>query len=141
MKSLLSNTSDSSDNLSVDLLDDVLGADEGSKSTDLNPVLSFLAAQKPGEIVNLPSGEKVSVEQLLVSVKSAVDAAAKEASEEEKDAKAVITPVKKLDLAKENIVRAGAAVAKARSQSDWDEDVYKEKIEEVKAAISQIEII
>ena len=72
-------------------------------------------------------------------MKSAVDAAAKEASENEKDAKAVVAPIKKLDLAKDNIIRAGVALAKARSQSDWDEGALKEKIEEVKAAISQIE--
>jgi hypothetical protein len=124
---------------SVDLLDDVLGGKDDSKSTDLSPILSFLAAQRPEEIVDLPSGEKVAVEQLLVSVKSAVDAAAKEASEDVKDAKAIIAPIKKMDLAKENILRAGDSLAKARSQSEWDEVAYKEKIEEVKAAISQIE--
>ena len=118
---------------------DVLGDDNGSDSPDLNPVLSFLAAQKPEEIVTLPTGEQVAVDQLLTSVKSAVDAAAKEASENVKDAKAVVAPIKKLDLAKDNIMRAGAALAKARSQNDWDEGALKEKIEEVKAALNQIE--
>lgn len=89
----------------------------------------------------MPTGEEVAVEQLLTSVKSAVDAAAKEASENVKDAKAVVAPIKKLDLAKENINRAGAALAKARSQSEWDENAFQDKIAEVKAAIDQIETL
>jgi hypothetical protein len=139
LKSLLTKSNDGDGGESFDLLDDVLGEDNRSDSPNLNPVLSFLAAQKPEEIVTLPTGEQVAVDQLLTSVKSAVDAAAKEASENVKDAKAVVAPIKKLDLAKDNIIRAGVALAKARSQSDWDEGSLKEKIEEVKAAISQIE--
>lgn len=139
LKSLLESGSKEFGSADPDLLDDVLGESSGPDTADLNPVLSFLAAQKPEEIVTLPSGEEVAVQQLLSSVKSAVDAAAKEASENVKDAKAVVAPIKKLDLAKDNITRAGTALAKARSQSEWDEDVFKEKLAEVKAAISQIE--
>lgn len=139
LKSLLESGSKELGGADPDLLDDVLGESIGPDTADLNPVLSFLAAQKPEEIVTLPSGEQVAVQQLLTSVKSAVDAAAKEASENVKDAKAVVAPIKKLDLAKDNITRAGAALAKARSQSEWDEDAFKEKLAEVKAAISQIE--
>ncbi|MFN3972749.1 MAG: ParB N-terminal domain-containing protein [Gemmobacter sp.] len=139
LRSLLANSKDGSDDEAIDYLDDVLGVDKGSEAPDLNQVLSFLAAQKPENIVTLPTGEQVAVDQLLTSVKSAVDAAAKEASENVKDAKAVVAPTRKLDLAKENILRAGAALGKARSQSDWDEGALKAKIEEVKAAISQLE--
>ena len=141
LKSLLNSSSDGGNDTSSDLLDDVLGEGSGSNTPDLNPVLSFLAAQQPEEIVTLPTGEEVAVEQLLTSVKSAVDAAAKEASENVKDAKAVVAPIKKLDLAKENINRAGAALAKARSQSEWDENAFQDKIAEVKAAIDQIETL
>ncbi|WP_417767405.1 hypothetical protein [Stappia sp.] len=141
LKSLLESSGSKSGNADSDLLDDVLGEGSESDAGDLNPVLSFLAAQKPEEIVTLPTGEQVAVQQLLTSVKSAVDAAAKEASENVKDAKAVVAPIKKLDLAKDNIGRAGAALAKARSQSEWDEDAFKEKIAEVKAAITQIETL
>jgi hypothetical protein len=141
LKSLLNSSSDGGNDTSSDLLDDVLGEGTGSNTPDLNPVLSFLAAQHPEEIVTLPTGEEVAVEQLLTSVKSAVDAAAKEASENVKDAKAVVAPIKKLDLARENINRAGAALAKARSQSEWDENAFQDKIAEVKAAIGQIETL
>lgn len=139
LRSLLAKSNRESDHKAMDLLDDVLGEERGSELPDLNQVLSFLAAHKPEAIVTLPTGEQVAVDQLLTSVKSAVDAAAKEASENLKDAKAVVAPTKKLDLAKENILRACAALAKARSQSDWDERALKAKIEEVKAAISQLE--
>lgn len=139
LRSLLAKSNSKNDHEAIDLLDDVLGEEKGSELPDLNQVLSFLAAQRPEAIVTLPTGEQVAVDQLLTSVKSAVDAAAKEASENLKDAKAVVAPTKKLDLAKDNILRAGAALAKARSQSDWDERALKAKIEEVKAAISQLE--
>ena len=141
LKSLLNSSSDGDNDTSSDLLDDVLGEGTGSNTPDLNPVLSFLAAQQPEEIVTLPTGEEVAAEQLLTSVKSAVDAAAKEASENVKDAKAVVAPIKKLDLAKENINRAGAALAKARSQSEWDENAFQNKIAEIKEAIGQIETL
>lgn len=139
LKSLLYSSDDTGKDTSYDLLDDVLGEGNSSSTPDLNPVLSFLAAQRPEEVVTLPTGEQVSVEQLLTSVKSAVDAAAKEASENVKDAKAVVAPIKKLELAKENIDRARAALAKARSQNEWDESAFKDKIEEIKAAIHRIE--
>ncbi|WP_415714430.1 hypothetical protein [Roseibium sp.] len=125
----------------ADLLDDVLGEQNPSATTDLSPVLSFLATQKPEQVAELPSGEKVVVEQLLSSVKSAVDAAAKEASERVKDAKAVVAPIKKLDLALENISRAGAALPKARTHSDWDEAEFETKITELRNAISRLENI
>ena len=141
LKSLLSVVENNENNDPTDILDDVLGADDAPTLADLNPVLSFLARQKPEEVVELPTGDKVAVGQLFGSVKSAVDAAAKEASEEVKDAKAVVAPFNKLSSAIDNITRAGTALAKARSHDDWDEDAFKEKIEEVKAAIIQIETL
>jgi hypothetical protein len=124
-----------------DLLDDVLGARGSTSSADLTSVLSFLVQRKPDEIVDLPDGAKVPVEQLLGSVHSAVNSAAKEASEVTKDAQAVVAPILRLSAAREDIARAGAALAKARSHGSWDEAGFKKKLEEVKAAILQIEAL
>ena len=139
LQSLLTQVKDNGSERSNDLLDKIFPEDNGSELQDLNPVLSFLAEQKPEEIVKLPSGDEVPVEQLLSAVKVAVDAAASEASESAKDEKAVLAPMKKLDLANENIVRANSALAKARAQKGWDERAFKEKIEKVRATLGQIE--
>ena len=140
LKSLLTVVEKSQISDLTDLLDGVLGVDDIPESADLTPVLSFLARQMPEEIVELPNGEKVAVANLFNSVKSAVDAAAKEASEELKDAKAVLAPLNKLALAVDNITRAGAALPKARSHPDWDEKLFEEMLNEVQAAITKIEI-
>lgn len=141
LKSLMSLADDSGDNEPHDIFDDVLGADDAPDSDHVNAVLSFLAKQKIDQVVDLPAGDTVTVEQLLGSVKSAVDAAAKEASEESKEARAALAPLNKLDNATSNINGAIKALAKARVQDDWDEEAFKAKVEEVKSAISQIEIM
>ncbi len=129
-----SEPADSSD----DFLDDVLGAD-AEEPEDLTAVLSFLAQRTPDEIVTLPDGATVPVEDLLNSVRSAVTAAAKEASEEAKDAQAVIAPIVRLSEALDEITRAGTALPKARAQSGWDEDKFKKLVEEVKTATGNLE--
>lgn len=130
---------DSSDSTD-DLIDDVLGTTVPvDSSRDLTAVLAFLAQRKADEIVELPDGAKVPVEALLSSVQSAVNSAAKEASEDAKDAQAVVAPIVRLDAAQDEIVRAGTSLAKARAQTGWDEAEFKKKIDEVKAAIAHIE--
>ena len=139
LKSMLTKANSGGSSESTDLLNNVFGDDNGSKVQDLNPVLSFIATKKPEEIISMPTGDEVSVKQLLDSVGEAITVAAKDASEDEKDAKAVSAPIKKLDAAKDNISRASTALAKARAQSEWDENEFKKKIKEVKATISRIE--
>lgn len=130
---------DSSDSTDA-LLDDVLGTTVLlDSSRDLTAVLAFLAQRKADEIVELPDGAKVPVEALLSSVQSAVNSAAKEASEDAKDAQAVVAPIVRLDAAQDEIVRAGTSLAKARAQTGWDEAQFKKKIDEVKAAIAHVE--
>ncbi|MDB5481708.1 MAG: hypothetical protein JWO83_2761 [Caulobacteraceae bacterium] len=139
--SLLSVADDDSTTAADDLLDDVLGNGGSAPLADLTSVLSFLAQRKPDEVVEMPDGAKVPVEQLLASVRSAVNSAANEASEEAKDAQAVVAPVLRLSAARDHIVRAASALAKARTQTGWDEAGFKKKIEEVRAAVSQIEAL
>lgn len=122
-----------------DLLDDVLGTpSKADSSADLTTVLSFLAQRKADEIVEMPDGVKVPVEELLGSVRSAVNSAAKEASEDAKDAQAVVAPIVRLSAAQDDIVRAGMALTKARVQNDWQEEDFKKKIDEVRAAIAHL---
>ncbi len=123
---------------SDDLLDDVLGT-KSDAGDDLTEVLSFLAQRKPEDTVTLSGGSSVSVEHLLDSVRSAVTAAAKEASEDAKDAQAVVAPMMRLADARDELTRARTALAKARSQNGWDETKFKELIEGVRAALASLE--
>jgi hypothetical protein len=127
--------------VSDDLLDDVFGDSRSRSPVDLSPVLSFLAQRRRDEVVRMPSGAEVPVEELLDSVRSAIRSAAREASEETKDAQAVVAPIARLSAACDNIARAKTALVKARAQSGWDELTLKKKIREVKEAIAQIEAL
>ena len=123
-----------------DLLDDVLGSGgQAESSGELTTVLSFLAQRRADEVIEMPDGSKVPVQELLGSVRSAVNSAAKEASENAKDAQAVAAPIARLSSARDEIVRAGTALAKARAQAGWQEADLRKRIDEVKAALAHIE--
>lgn len=125
-----------------DLLDDVLGpADTVDDQSDLTTVLSFLAQRRADEVVEMPDGARVPIEALLGSVRSAVNSAAKEASEEAKDAQAVVAPIVRLSSARGDIKRAATTLAKARAQAGWQEAEFKRNIDLVKAAIADIETL
>ncbi|RUU25156.1 ParB/RepB/Spo0J family partition protein, partial [Mesorhizobium sp. M6A.T.Ce.TU.016.01.1.1] len=125
LTSLLSVAGGGANKSTDDLLDEVLGEDSSYSPADLTSVLSFLARRKPEEIVEMPDGTKLPVEELLASVRSAVNSAAKEASEEAKDAQVVVAPIVRLSAALDDILRAAAALAKARAQNSWDEHGFK----------------
>jgi len=119
-----------------------LGADGVSAASgNLTNVLSFLAQRKADEVVGLPGGASVPVAELLSSVRSAVNSAAKECSEDAKDAQAVAAPLQRLSSALDNIKRAEASLAKARAQNGWDEQGYKKKLTEVKNALAGLETL
>lgn len=140
LASLFAIAEDSAKDSTDDLLDDVLGSGGQAESSGaLTTVLSFLAQRKADEVIEMPDGSKVPLQELLGSVRSAVNSAAKEASENAKDAQAVAAPIARLSSARDEIVRAGTALAKARAQAGWQEADLKKRIDEVKAALAHIE--
>jgi hypothetical protein len=141
LTNLLSVVENAQNSSEQDLLDDVLGGGPAASTPDLTSVLSFLAQRTAQDVVDLPGGGQVPVQELLNSVCSAVTAAAKEASEDAKDSQAAIAPMVRLTSAREDIGRAAAALAKARAQDGWDEAAYKQKVGEVRAALVQIEAL
>lgn len=141
LTSLLTGVTGRGGNAADDLLNDVLGESNGPTSSDLTSVLSLLAQSKADDVVDLPNGKKVPVDELLNSVRSAVSSAAKEASEHAKDAQAVVAPTERLRSAGDEIARAKAALAKARSHDGWNEAEFKKSLIEVKAAVAEIEAL
>jgi len=144
LTSLLTVVNSTEANATDDLIEDVLGDDRGTadnENADLTSVLSFLAQRKPDEIVPLPGGGEVPIDNLLASVKNAVNAAANEANEDSKDAQAVVVPIVRLTSARDELIRVGTSLAKARSHYDWDEEIFKTRLYEVKAALAHIETL
>ncbi|MFQ6397623.1 ParB N-terminal domain-containing protein [Nocardia sp. KC 131] len=121
-----------------DDLDDVLG--ETVPASPLHSLLGFVATKRPEANLTLVDGEKVSVHDLLSSLKSSITAAADEAEEQGRDKSALSSPIKRVNKAIEELQRAVAALPKARAFPEWDESSLTEgiaKIEELLKALKE----
>ncbi|WP_192255598.1 ParB/RepB/Spo0J family partition protein [Mesorhizobium caraganae] len=123
----------------LDILDDVLGEKPNALGGDLNGVLSFFASQG-GKAETAFNGSNVSLSALMSSVGSAVDVAAEEASAQQQDGKAVTAPVGFVTEAIGKITKAAKALPKARTLVGWKEADFKAKLDELKAALSDLEV-
>lgn len=119
-----------------DLLDDVLG--EESKD-DLTDVLSFLIKKKHADSIDLPGSGSVTVNALLQSLKGKIEAAAREAREEQRDQNTLDAPVQRIIAATVDVHRAIQTLAKARLMDGWDETEFIGKLATLKAAIKTLE--
>ena len=120
-----------------DILDDVLG-DPSDKNSDLSGVLSFIAEKGRDEVVELPTGTTLAVDDLIGSVNAAVNAAAQEANEENRDNRNLNAPINRLSSAIDHVRRAGSLLEKARVIADWQEDDFRRKIDELEAEIAEL---
>ncbi|WP_281662839.1 ParB/RepB/Spo0J family partition protein [Paraburkholderia fungorum] len=118
------------------LIDDVLGA--GAKDP-LSSILSLLAEKRSSELVSLPTGGDVPVADLFRSLKGKIEAAAREAREEQRDQNALEAPVARLEGAILEIGRAVQALPRARVLSDWNESAFSKKLDELKSALQLLE--
>lgn len=118
-----------------DVLDDVLG--EEPASGPLNSLLSFLAQRLPEETVVLSDANEIAAQEILETVQSAINAAAEEAEEDQRDQTAVLTPVARADKAIAELRRALDALPKARSFPDFDEAAMGKRIEQVQGLVDE----
>jgi hypothetical protein len=108
-----------------DPLDAVLGADP--KSNRLNDVLGLLATKKREETIELPGGGTAVVQHLFDTLQSAINAAADEAEEEQRDQTTVTAPIVRARKAVAELERALSGLPRARTLADWAEaDLTKE---------------
>ena len=121
-----------------DILDDVLGPQNDQASSDLTPILSYVARQGQSEEVEL-NGQKIATKDLRDSIKQAVDIAAEEAHSEDVDQDAVVAPMKHLDRATSSVVKAADALEKARALQDWDEAEYGKRLAQFKATLPRLD--
>lgn len=121
-----------------DLLDDVLGTQETGAS-GVSAVLSFLATKNKDEMISLPGGDSVQVDNLLETVKEAVTVAANEADEDTKDSKAVNAPLQRLDAAIRDAGRSLSILAQARSFDEFDEAGFVDRVSQLREIVEQLE--
>lgn len=118
-----------------DPLDAVLGADP--KPNRLNEVLGLLATKKREEILELPGGGTAVVQHLFDTLQSAINAAADEAEEEQKDQTTVTAPVVRTKKAVSELERALSALPRARNLPDWSESDLTKELDSVQTLLSK----
>jgi len=116
-----------------DLLDEVLG--NAAESAPLTSLLSLLAGKRPDESVDIGDGDTVGVSDILDSLGSAINAAADEAEEEQRDQTAQSTPLTRTDKAIAEFERAIAALPKARAFDGFDEAGMLERVKRLQKLI------
>ena len=123
-----------------DPLHELLGDKDGlaSGSKRLMEVLGYLATKREEQSVPLVNGESAVVNDLLVSVQSAVEAAAAEAEEQSKDEAAVNAPIARLQEAALKVERAGEMLSRARSLADWNEQEFQSIAEEILSKVATL---
>ena len=80
----------------------------------------------------------MAVDDLIGSVNAAVNAAAQEANEENRDNRNLNAPINRLSSAIDHVRRAGSLLEKARVIADWQEDDFRRKIDELEAEIAEL---
>jgi hypothetical protein len=119
-----------------DPLDDILGTP--AKDPGLNDILSFLATKRPEETVAFAGGGGVAAKDILETIQSAINAAADEAEEEERDQTAVTAPLVRSDKAIAELERATSSLPKARSFDEWNESELEAKIKKLETLVSKL---
>ena len=125
-------------NQESNILDDVLGPQDDQSSSDLTPILSYVARQGQNQEVEV-NGEKIATKDLRDSIKLAVDIAAEEAHNEDEDQNAAAAPIKHLERATSSVVKAADALEKARALKDWDEAEYAKRLAQLKATLPRLD--
>ena len=139
LKSLLSVSVSSPDCKSNgDPLDDVLGTP--FRPAGLHDVLALVAAKKPEETVVLPGGGAAQVQDLFDTLRSAINAAADEAEEEQRDQTAVSTPVKRAEKAAIELERALSALPRARAFGEWRETDLEQHLSAIRVLIDKMQL-
>jgi hypothetical protein len=119
-----------------DLLDEVLGADK--RQSPLEGLLNLLATKKPEANIWLPGGEKVAVEAVLGTVKTAVVNAAREAEETNKDQGTLTAPVDRVEKAISELHRANASLPRARAIPGWNEAEFRDRVARLERLVAKL---
>jgi hypothetical protein len=137
LRPLLKHADDLEPTQSADPLDALLG--DRDTATGITSVLSLLAQKRRDETIEIPDGPELQVDELFSTIKSAITAAAIEAKAEQTDQEAVEEPLNRIRKALREIQLATAALPKAKIHNGFDQDELTSQVEELRAALTQLE--
>lgn len=138
--SLPSSPAVSSDDPLDDLFGDAVAQVDVGHSGDLFNVLGFLATKGRSELIGLPDGEKVLVQDLQNTIRAAVEAAAVEAEEDAKDSTVVNAPISRLEEAISKVQRAMECLPRARALTDWNESEFQKIVAKIRSEVMKLEL-
>jgi hypothetical protein len=118
------------------LLDNVLG-DHNTTST-VTQVLDFLAKHDRSLPVTFGNGSQADVQHVTEQVAQAVQKAAAEAQEQNKDHALVTAPATRLQAAIQNIERARDVLDRARAVPGWDEARFLALVETARGLLNEL---
>jgi hypothetical protein len=118
-------------------LDDLLGP--AQPKNGLSGLLGMFAKRKPDETVAFPDGSTVLVADALRSLQGAIEAAAEDAQEDQRDQAALDAPIVRLQNAKSELERALVALPRARRYQEWSEAKFRKHLEDAKTALADVE--
>jgi hypothetical protein len=95
----------------------------------LSEILALLASKKREEVIELPGGGTAVVQHLFDTLQSAINAAADEAEEEQRDQTTVTAPIVRTTKAIAELERAIVALPRARQLPEWEEADLTKKLD------------
>ncbi|WP_190121948.1 ParB N-terminal domain-containing protein [Streptomyces inusitatus] len=120
----------------TDVLSEFLG--EEAPDSPFSDLLDLVATQRREEVVELPDGTRVDMEQVIGSLANVVAAAAHEADERSREQDAVEAPLKRAEKAMAELQRIPGLLPKARTHGDWSEAAFQEQIRRLEKALAEI---
>ena len=132
------NFSTDAENEEIDILDEVLGGAAGQDPGTLSSVLSYFARQGQTQEVEL-DGTRIPVADLQESVKNAIDLAADEANDQNKNVVAVKAPIMHLEKAIRSVKKAVHTLPKARVLEQWEENEYKKRVSQLRELTASLD--
>ncbi|WP_333739213.1 hypothetical protein [Streptomyces sp. IBSBF 2806] len=120
-----------------DPLSDFLGEDDSQMSV-VEDVLSLVVTRRPEAVVKLPDGSSVPMKSVLGSLSGAVNAAAREAEERNREQNTVDAPLQRVDKALKELERIPSLLSKGRAHPAWDEEAFQSEIDRIKKLVSEL---
>jgi hypothetical protein len=123
-------------------VDELLGEALGPRSaaSKVESLVAFLATKnRPDETINVDGAGPVSVEALLQQVNTAVTQAARDARDDDEEARTVQGPIRYVRDAQEKVSRATVGISQARALPDWSEPAFREAMERLIDAVTTLQ--
>lgn len=120
-----------------DPLSDFMGED-GSQDSVVEDVLSLVVTRRPEAVVQLPDGSSVPMKSVLGSLSGAVNAAAREAEERNREQNTVDAPFQRAEKAFRELERIPLLLGKSRAHPAWDEEAFQSEVDRIAKLLAEL---